>query len=66
MTINLYKLCDSSKIDYSLGFDLKKFSIDKDLKRLKKRNEYKLNGEDILIQLLAELFQLKIINCLMM
>ena len=58
--INLYKLCDSSKIEIiPLGFDLKKFSIDKDLKRLKKRNEYKLDSEDILITIIGRVVPIK-------
>ena len=58
--VNIHKLCDSSKIVViPLGFDLKKYSLNKTLKRVQKRKDLLLKDGDILITTIGRVVPIK-------
>jgi glycosyltransferase involved in cell wall biosynthesis len=57
---NQFKVCDGSKIDVvPLGFDLRKYTEDMDIKRSKFRTQYKVKEDEIAIGIIGRLVPVK-------
>lgn len=58
--VNKYFICEQDKIEIvPLGFDLSRFSNDLENKREKKRNEFRVNKDEILISIIGRVVPIK-------